>query len=343
MHNLSLQRFIKELPKVELHLHLEGAIRPETALNLMRRNRSAPLPENSEQVRALYRFEDLSQFVLAMRAVSNHIRSLEDLQNITQEMLSDLIAQHTFYVEFDCALQKYIDLGYPLVEILEALHATTQAFREQIHARLIVNLQRSHGSDKTAALVEEVARLNHPLVAGIGLSGDESRFPQKWFVRAFAVAREAGLKRTVHAGEALGPESIREALDLLHAQRIDHGTQAHKDAHLLERLKAEGIPLTQCISSNVRLHIVDRIEDHPFVDYLRGGLVTALHTDDPQVFGISLTSEYELAATTFDLSREEIVQILLNGIQGSFMPDRIRHSLIGQFKALYADQHTLSA
>lgn len=339
----SVQTFIRGLPKVELHLHLEGAIRPETAFALMRRNQSGDLPERSDQVRDLYRFDDLSQFVIAMRSVTNHVRTLDDLQLITRQMLADLIAQNTFYVEFDCAVQKYVDLGLDLKEIIDTLYYCTLEVKDKILARLIINLQRAHGAEKTAVLVDRVARMAHPFIAGVGLSGDETLYPQKLFIRAFAAAKEAGLNRTVHAGEALGPESILDALDLLHSQRIDHGTQAFKDQNLVQRLKAEAIPLTQCISSNVRLHIVKSVDVHPFAEYLRNGLVVALHTDDPQVFAVTLNSEYELAARAFDLTREEIVQILCNGIRGSFLPHEVQNTLIDQFQKSFSRLQAIPA
>lgn len=319
--------FLRRMPKVELHLHLEGSIQPATAFDLMRRNQAGHVPQSSAEIRQLYRFEDLGQFVLAMRSVSNHIVRLEDLQRVTSELLDELIGQNVRYVEFDCALQKYIDLGFSLEEILEVLQSSVQAFDSRIRARLIVNLQRSHGGAKTAALVERVAALNHPLVVGVGLSGDEARYPQSEFIAAFAAAREAGLHRTVHAGEARGPESVREALDLLHAERIDHGTRAIEDAELVDRLLAEQIPLTQCLSSNLRLSVVPGIENHPFPLFLRRGMIVALHTDDPQIFNITLTDEYDLAMSSFGLDRAEMRQIALNGVLGSFLGEREKESL----------------
>ncbi|HPG82480.1 MAG TPA: adenosine deaminase [bacterium] len=319
--------FLQRMPKVELHLHLEGAIQPATAIDLMRRNGADYVPESSLDLKRLYRFEDLSQFVTALRSVSNHIQRLEDLQRIARELLDNLITQNVRYIEFDCAVQKYLDLGFALDEILAALQECAEEAAERIEARLIINLQRSHGPQKTAELVERTAALDHPLVAGIGLSGDESRYPQRDYRRAFDLAREAGLHRTVHAGEALGPDSVRDALDLLHAERIDHGTRAIEDPVLVDRLREEQIPLTQCLSSNLRLNIIPDLHSHPFPLFLRQGLVVALHTDDPQVFGITLTGEYQLAHSGFSLTRDEIRRIVFNGVQGAFLPENRREEL----------------
>ena len=328
--------FIERMPKVELHLHLEGSIQPATAIALMKRNRAEHVPKNSTELGQLYRFEDLSQFVTALRSVSSHIQRPEDLQRITRELLQTLVGQNVRYVEFDCALQKYLDLGLALDEILDALNSSVQEAASQISARVIVNLQRSHGAAKTAALTERIAGLDHPLIVGIGLSGDESRYYQNEFVKAFAIAAEAGLHRTVHAGEALGAESVRDALDLLHAERIDHGTRAIEDPALVARLKEKKIPLTQCLSSNIRLNVVPSLAQHPFPRYLREGLIVALHTDDPQVFQVTLTNEYVLAQQSFDLTRKELQQIVLNGVTGSFLGEEEKEKLRDRIEAEFS-------
>jgi adenosine deaminase len=325
--------FIQRMPKVELHLHLEGAIQPATAIALMKRNKADHVPQSSAELARLYRFEDLTQFVTAMRTVTNHIQRPEDLQRIARELLRSLVDQNVRYVEFDVAVQKYMDLGFTLAEILDLLHECVQETAPQITARMIINLQRSHGAKKTAALVEQVAALNHPLVAGVGLSGDESLHPQQEFIEAFAIAVAAHLHRTVHAGEARGPESVCDALDLLHAERIDHGTRSIEDPDLVARLKREKIPLTQCLSSNLRLNVVPNLQAHPFPYYLREGLVVALHTDDPQIFQVSLTDEYRLAQKSFALTHEEMRQIVLNGVRGAFLPEEQKEEMRKRIEA----------
>lgn len=327
--------YIWRMPKIELHVHLEGSIQPATAIALMQRNRARYVPKSSAEVERLYRFEDLSQFVTAMRTVSNHLQQPGDLQRIVRELLQTLINQNVLYVEFDCALQKYLDLGFDLAETVDLIDLCTQQVAPQIQARMIVNLQRSHGDEKTAALVEQVARLDHPLIAGVGLSGDESLFPQSGFIRTFAIATEACLHRTVHAGEARGPESVRDALDLLQAERIDHGTRAMEDPALVERLRAEKIPLTQCLSSNLRLNVVPGIAQHPFPCFLRQGLLVALHTDDPEVFQVTLTDEYRLAQKSFDLTTAELRKIVLNGVEGAFLPAEKKEALRRQIESAW--------
>ena len=160
----NLKEFIKRMPKVELHLHLEGSIRPQTALELMRRNDPSKAPINSYDVKKIYRFDDLSEFVQGMRNVSDNIQNLADLQQVTLELFHSLIEQNVQYIEYDCAVQKYIDLGFSLEEIVDALYRCSLEFpvKNRLKSNLVINLQRSHNPAKVSALVEQVVELDHP-------------------------------------------------------------------------------------------------------------------------------------------------------------------------------------
>ncbi len=330
-----LDEFIRRMPKVELHVHLEGSIQPHTALELMRRNNSPHLPKNADEVRELYNFENLSQFVTAMRSVSNNIVQLQDLTRVADELFEHLALQRVRYVEFDCAIQKYINLGFQLEEIIEAIYSSALAAEKKlgVSSRLIVNQVRSHGAEICAQLVSQIIELNHPFIVGIGLSGDETKVSQKEFVEPYELAFKAGLGRTVHAGEALGPESIWDAIHFLHAQRIDHGTTAYQDARLMDYLKEHHIPLTQCLSSNLRLKVIEDITEHPFAKFFRHGIMVSLHTDDPEVFATSLNAEYLLATEAFHFSPHELIQIVENGVYSCFLPDDEKHRLLENIRA----------
>ncbi|MBN1540733.1 adenosine deaminase [candidate division KSB1 bacterium] len=329
-----LHDFIIKMPKVELHLHLEGSIRPETAMALMKRNRVNPLPKKAEQVRNLYRFEDLAGFVEGMRTVSNNIRYLQDLSRIATELLEILAKENVRYVEFDCAVQKYLMLGFQLEDVIAAIDRSVQEAqsRHRLQARLTINLQRSLGVESAIDLVEAIADLDHPLVVGVGLSGDEGKYEQALFRRAFDRAAELGLHRTAHAGEAVGPESVWSAINDLGVERIDHGTRAREDEELVQYLIEKQIPLTQCLTSNLKLKVVDSIQDHPFGDFYRLGIVVTLNTDDPQVFGTQLNDEYLLAADAFKLDETDLSRIVLNGVQAAFLKDSDKEILMRQIR-----------
>lgn len=325
----NILEFIKQIPKVELHLHLEGAIQPGTAIELMKRNQAPNAPQTVAELLDLYNFHDLTHFVQAMKIVSNHIRTLDDLHRVCTEMLSDLAQQNVRYVEFDCAMQKYLDLGIALPDLIAVLdNAMAEAeARYHLKSRLLVNLLRHHGAQKTETLVKDILDINHPRIVGIGLSGDETLYPQKDFQNTYNIALQGGLHRTVHAGEAVGPDSVWDAIRLLHAQRIDHGTRSFEDSSLMKFLVDTKIPLTQCLTSNYRLNVVSDLKHHPFFSFLQAGILVTLNTDDPQIFQSSLTREYELAALNFGISFAQIKQIVLNGVQASFLPDAEKKAL----------------
>ena len=175
--------------------------------------------------------------------------------------------------------------------------------------------------------------LNDDFIVGIGLSGDETSHPAALFKEAFQLAEQNGLKRTVHAGEAVGPESVWDAIRVLNANRIDHGTRAREDATLVRYLKESKIALTQCITSNLRLGVVRGIDDHPFRDYYDDGLVVTLNTDDPEVFHTSLTREYFLTAKYFGFCVADLEEIMLNGMRASFLPDNLKEHKLNAIKA----------
>ncbi|MBD3377396.1 adenosine deaminase [candidate division KSB1 bacterium] len=339
MVNDNLVAFIRDMPKVELHCHLEGSIRPDTAIYMMKRNNVPGIPDHADQIHSLYRFTNLSEFVDGMKTVSNNIREIEDLIRITDELLESLIEQNVTYVEFDCAIQKYLALGHKLEHIIDAIYKQTlqSGVKDRIETRLVINLLRSMGPDAALETIEHVHELNHPFIVGIGLSGDEGKYPQHLFTHPFERAMELGMHRTVHAGEAVGPQSIWDALNLLHAERIDHGTMAIKDETLLETLTKDQIPLTQCITSNVRLNIVKDITEHPFGDFLNRGILITLNTDDPQVFNTTLTSEYMLAANTFHLTVDQLMQISRNGIKGAFLTLQSKKRILQKANGTYDD------
>ncbi len=326
--------FIRQIPKVELHLHLEGAIQPGTAIELMQRNKSSDVPQTVGEVLQLYNFRDLPHFVKAMKIVSDHMRTADDLYRVCSEMLAELAGQNVRYVEFDCALQKYLDLGAELPALLEVLDKamTEGEAHHAIKSRLVVNLLRHHGAEKIEKLIKEILEINHPRIVAIGLSGDEVSYSQKDYQQAFDQACEAGMHRTVHAGEGMGPASVWDAIHFLHAERIDHGTRAMEDAALVKFLADKQIPLTQCLTSNIRLNIVADLAHHPFYRFLQSGVVVTLNTDDPQIFQSTLTHEYELACSQFSLSRAQIKQIVLNGVAASFLPFAEKMALELDFK-----------
>lgn len=332
--NDRLAEFIRWMPKVELHLHLEGTIRPPTARALMARNNPKKVLPDADEVRKLYRFGSLSEFVNAMKMVSDNLRTPNDVARVAEEMLYSLIIQNVRYVEFDCALYKYMLLGYSLKNIVKTIKHVVEKLKGEydFEAKMVANIVRRNGPGVARTLVEQILDLADDFIIGIGLSGDETAHPAPMFKEAFELAKQAGLRRTVHAGEAVGPESVWDAIKMLSAERIDHGTRSREDASLVRFLKEKQIPLTQCITANVRLGVVNGPDDHPFRDYYDQGLLVSLNTDDPEVFHTSLTSEYFLAAELFGFSADDLETIMLNGIRASFMAEDLKEEKIRELR-----------
>jgi len=338
----SLLEFINLMPKVELHLHLEGTIHPETVLDLFLHKNPGTRQIDYNELKKYYRFDNLREFINGMQRITNNIQSPKDLQRITFELLETLVQQHVCYVEFDCAIQKYIDLGYSLEQIVEMVYKTVDDFTQshEIKVNMNVNLLRIHGPGKAEKLVKKIVEMKHPFIVGIGLSGDETLGSHQLYAKAFQIAKEANLHRTAHAGEALGAESIWNAIKYLDVERIDHGTRAIEDEHLVDYLIQNNIPLNQCISSNVKLKVVNNFIEHPFFTFLKSGVCVTLNTDDPQVFDITLIDEYLLAAKTFELTPFDLKQIVLNSVEATFLSPQEKNSLKNRIVAKF--EHLMS-
>lgn len=306
---------------MELHMHLEGCIRPATANALIKRNHPERQAPGLAEIVKIYKFNTLSDFVYSMEKVSNNLKTPRDVARIAEEILTTLIAQNARYVEFDCALSKYILLGNSLKDIVDAIKEVVNRLEAEhdFHAKLVANIIRHHGPEAAQALVEKLIDLSDDFVVGIGLSGDEKAFPAHLFKEVFAMAKNAGLRCTVHAGEDDGPESVWSALTDLNADRIDHGVRAIEDESLICFLQKNRIPITQCLTSNVQLGLVKNLDDHPFKDLYDRGLMVSLNTDDPEVFHVSLTSEHFLAGTKFELCADDFESVMVNSIYSSFL------------------------
>jgi len=329
-----LADFIRWMPKVELHMHLEGCISPATASALIKRNHPGYRPPGSAEIIKLYKFSSLPDFVYSMEQVSNNLRTPQDVARIAKEILTALVAQNVRYAEFDCALSKYTLLGNSLKETVDAIKDIVHKLEAEhdFHAKLVANIIRHHGPETARSLVEKLIDLSDDFVVGIGLSGDEKAFPASMFKDVFRLAKSAGLKCTVHAGEDAGPDSVWEALKDLNADRIDHGIRSREDKSLMRFLNNNHVPLTQCLTSNVQLGLVKDLNDHPFKDFYDQGLMVSLHTDDPEVFHVSLTSEHFLAGKQFGLVADDFERMTFNGIDSSFLPHEQKEEIAFEIK-----------
>ena len=300
--------FLHELPKAELHLHLEGSVEPETLHEL---DPATPI----EEFRALYRYADFDSFLRAFGAVGKRLRTPEDYGLITRRLLGNLARQNVRYAEIMIAAGVVLWKEQNFAPIFDAIREA--AADSPVQVRWILDAVRQFGVEQAMQVAQLAAeRLDQGVIA-FGIGGSEERGPAKWFPDVFAFARRAGLRLTAHAGESMGPQSIWDALEL-GAERIGHGIAAAQDPALMRHLRERDIPLEICISSNLVTGVVARIEDHPVRRLYDAGVPIVLNSDDPAMFRCTLTGEYRLAAEHFGFTEAELAGLAQNGFRYAF-------------------------
>ncbi len=317
--------WLRGLPKVELHLHLEGTIQPQTLVELSRRHDAEPL--TLESARDLYRYEDFLGFMQSFKAVSSRLRGPEDYELITYNMVRDLAAQGVVHAEVYVSFGIIYFWKHTAVEpFVEGIERGRIRAEEEFGTTVlwIIDAVRHFGADEAQKVFRKAAELRdlYPSIVGIGIGGDEARGAADLFRASYAEAKAAGLRLTAHAGETTGPESIWSAINI-GAERIGHALSAQQDHQLLEVLAEKQIPLELNITSNIRTGCCPSYDEHPARRYFDEGLMVTLNSDDPPMFGSNLLQEYLLAHERFGFTLEHLREIAANAVEASFLePDR---------------------
>jgi aminodeoxyfutalosine deaminase len=300
--------FLHDVPKAELHLHLEGSVEPETLYELD--------PSTSmEEYRALYHYTDFDAFLRAFGSVGKRLRTPRDYTLITRRLLERLEAQNVRYAEIIIAAGVVLWKEQDFAAIFDAIGAA--AAESAVEVRWILDAVRQFGVEPAMQVAVLAAERQDRGVVALGIGGSEERGPASWFHDVFAFAKREGLHLHAHAGESMGPESIWDAL-ALGAERIGHGIAAVGDPALLRHLREKDIPLEICITSNLVTGVVPRMEDHPVRRLFDSGVPIVLNSDDPAMFRCSLTGEYRLAAEQFGFTEAELGRIAENGFRYAF-------------------------
>ncbi len=335
-HEIDIPAWLRNLPKVELHLHLEGSTDPETLVALSRRHDATPL--TLAQARQLYTYKDFLGFLEAYKAMTARLRTPEDYELIAYNMVRSLAAQGVVHAEV------YISFGIlyfwhkvevePYVEAIERARIRGEKdFGTTIY--WIIDAVRNFGAEEASRVFRKAAELRPhvPSIVGIGIGGDEARGPASLFKEHYAEAREAGLRLTAHAGESGGPidgpASIWAAINI-GAERLGHGLAAQHDPHLIEVLAEKQIPIEINITSNVRTGCCMSFADHPVHRYFDAGLMVTLNSDDPPMFGSDLLGEYILAQREFGFSLDQMRELAANAVEASFLPPDRKIALLQQ-------------
>lgn len=324
-----LAAFVRGLPKAELHLHIEGSLEPEQMFEFARRN-GVKLPFASvEEVRAAYAFSNLQDFLDIYYQGAQVLLTTADFHDLAMAYFRRIAADGARHAEIFFDPQTHTDRGVPFAVVIEGLLSGMDEAEQTlgVTSKLILCFLR-HLSEEAAFATLEQAKPWLDRIAGVGLDSSEVGHPPAKFAKVFAAARKLGLKVVAHAGEEGPPDYVYEALDLLEVDRIDHGNRALEDDALTERLVREGMTLTVCPLSNLKLCVVGDLTAHPLKRMLDLGLRATVNSDDPAYFGGYLGQNWIETAEALDLSRDELIVLAKNSFTGSFLaPDEIARHL----------------
>ena len=331
---MSLDTYIAGLPKAELHLHIEGSLEPELMFELAQRNGVAIPFDSVEAVRAAYDFSNLQDFLDIYYAGANVLLTRQDFEDLAFAYFRRAAADNIRHAEIFFDPQTHTDRGVPFGVVVEGLVAGMERAKTElgVTSGLILSFLRHLSEAEAFATLEAAKPWLHHFV-GVGLDSSEVGHPPSTFESVFAAAGALGLKRCAHAGEEGPPAYVREALDLLHIDRMDHGNRSMEDEALIQRLAASRMTLTVCPLSNLKLCVVKDLKDHPVPEMLRRGLHVTLNSDDPAYFGGYVNENYRQLAQAVGLTREQVTLLARNSFEGSFLGEADKAARIAEVEA----------
>jgi adenosine deaminase len=319
-------------PAVELHVHVEGTLEPELILDLADRNQVELPYRDLDDLRARYAFTDLPDFLDLYYANMAVLRTAEDFAAMTDAYLVRAAAGGVRHVELFVDPQAHLARGVALEVVLEGVSGALAAAPEGLTTGLIPCFLRDRPAAEAVEVLDALVRSGTPLV-GVGLDSAEVGHPPTDFADVYARARAEGLHLVAHAGEE-GPASyVRDAVDVLGVERVDHGIRSLDDPALVRRLADEAVPLTVCPLSNVRLRAVDTLADHPLARMLEAGLAVSVHSDDPAYFGGYVDDNHRAVAEALGLTRAQVRVLADNAVEAAFVDDARRAELRAEVAA----------
>jgi adenosine deaminase len=330
----ALDTFITRMPKVELHLHLEGSITPRTLLELAQRN-SVEIPARDEAgVAQLFDYRSFHEFLTVFMALAQALVHRGDFAQVAYELGGHLARQNVRYAEVMLSPVQYARRGIDLDEVVQGAAAGFMRAREEYGLRtgLAFDFGRQFGVELAWEVLEAAVRnMPHGVVAW-SIGGDETQQPPEPFAEVYAAARQAGLRVMAHAGEVMGPLSVWGAVDALGAERIGHGIRSVEDEVLVAHLRERRVMLDVCPTSNVRTGAAPSLAAHPLRRLYDQGVRVSINTDDPVFFGTTLCDELRLAAEAFGFGAGELAAITLDSLEASFLPDVEKQALLREFE-----------
>jgi adenosine deaminase/aminodeoxyfutalosine deaminase len=327
--------FVLSLPKAELHLHLEGAIEPATLLEIQQSHgeKSATLG----QVERIYHHSDFGGFLNAFKDITAHLKEPADYELIAYRLMERLKAENVLHAEVYISVGVCLYRKQDFAAIFEGLERGRSRGERDFGISLlwIFDAVRHFGSAEAQRVAELAVQYRERNVVGFGIGGDEERAGPELFRDVYAYCVEHGLRLTAHAGETMGPESIWGALNL-RAERIGHGLTAHQDPDLMQELSQRQVPIEICVTSNLKTGVCANLAEHPVRQYFEEGLMITLNTDDPSMFGTTLSREYQLVQENFSFSDEHLRELARNSFEAAFLSAEKKLEFLNMFDAAAA-------
>ena len=323
--------WFERLPKVELHLHLEGAIPLPSLWELVQKYGGDESVPDLQALERRFAYRDFPHFIESWTWKNGFLREYEDFAFIAQAVARDLARQNIRYAEVFYSPPDFARHGLETGRLTESIRQGL-AQAPEVEIALVADLVRDFGPERATTTLAQVSDVRDLGVVGIGIGGSEQAHPPEPFAAVYQEARRLGFHTSAHAGEAAGAASVWGAIRALRVDRIGHGTRAVEDEALLDYLAEHQIPLEMCPISNVRTGVVGELRDHPVRRYFQTGILVTINTDDPAMFGNSLAEEYRLLVRELGFSRDEIRALILNGIRASWLPEERKRRLTSSFQ-----------
>ncbi|WP_199459090.1 adenosine deaminase [Vibrio owensii] len=329
-----MNAFIQGLPKVELHLHIEGSLEPELLFELAQRNNIDIPYESPQALRKAYEFEDLQSFLDIYYQGANALRTEQDFYDLTWAYLERCKADNVIHTEIFFDPQTHTDRGIEFETVISGIHRAMQDGNEKlgITSQIIACFLRHLSEESAIETLQSIVKHKDKIV-GVGLDSSELGHPPEKFKRAFQQAKETGLLTVAHAGEEGPAQNIIDSVEMLGVSRVDHGVRCVEDASLVEALIESKMPLTVCPLSNIKLCVFDEMEQHNIVDLLRKGVAVTINSDDPAYFGGYMTDNFMAVSNAHPMTKAELAQFTINAINASFISEALK----AKYRAQVAD------
>lgn len=318
----NIRQFIQEIPKTEIHLHLEACLSKESLRMLLKKNN---IQISSEDFDSKFVFKDLNGFIQLFFFIQSSVKSEQDFSILIDSLGLYMKRDNIVYAEVYLAPTKFLQVGLNFEKMLQTIVQEIRLLKERdsIEIRLLIDVSRTFGVDNAMNNLNRVLKLDYPEVIGIGLGGAELLGPAKEYEKVFTLARESGLRVVAHAGEDDGPWSIWDAINYLNVERIGHGTSAIQDPDLMKVISERKIPLEVCVTSNVFTgKYVKSEEHHPVRQFYDNKMVVTINTDDPEIFDVTLSDEYFKLHNSLNFSIDEIIDLVRTGVYSTFYPEK---------------------